>query len=354
MVHRDAPLSVEIPAAGADRPIWGKAGVVAAAGFVIGIAWPHLTSTRIAPSPPGDNGSALTAEPSVPASAAGSSSAAGPARSAATGWPARSAAAPAAAGSGRSPGPSALAKLATAASATAGPSSGGPSAGQSAGGQSAGGQNTGQTTASRSSGARDPVPVVGSAFVYRCRNDQQELTDCGPLQFDGVAVPRIKGLSRCPAARGANGKLSLGLEIDFRTKTVHVLLGKSTNLPPSTADALLRCADAAFDQVSLSGVAHDHPQYTIFYAARFGENASGQPGNEKPSSGAPAAAPPSTDGSATIVWDVAQLRETPKTGAVVERLLKGAKVKVLAHDGSWYRVQYGTLQAWIYREAIGL
>src|SRR5450432_2041035 len=71
MPRNDTPLSIEVPAAGADRPPWGKVGIVAAAGFVFGILWPRLTSTRIAPNPPSD----------TPAAAA-TMSAAGPAGSA--------------------------------------------------------------------------------------------------------------------------------------------------------------------------------------------------------------------------------------------------------------------------------
>src|SRR5216684_4758975 len=55
MPREDAPLSIEIPKPEADRPAWGRVGIVAAAGFVIGILWPRLTNTRIAPNPPADN-----------------------------------------------------------------------------------------------------------------------------------------------------------------------------------------------------------------------------------------------------------------------------------------------------------
>jgi uncharacterized protein YgiM (DUF1202 family) len=48
------------------------------------------------------------------------------------------------------------------------------------------------------------------------------------------------------------------------------------------------------------------------------------------------------------------VRDAPKTGAIVGRVLRGSKVKVLAHQGEWYRVQYGSIQGWVYRGTIGL
>jgi hypothetical protein len=205
---------------------------------------------------------------------------------------------------------------------------------------------------------REQVPVVGPGFILHCRDEGEELTDCGLLQFDPVAVPRIKALSRCPAAKGANGKLSVGFDVDFRRKTVRVLLGKSTTLPHETAEALVRCADTSFDQVSLAEVPHDHRQYTLFYAARFADGppapaSSDKPAVDGPKAGATTSESPAS-GGATVAWDVALLRDTPKSGAIVARVLRGSKVKVLAHQGEWYRVQYGAFQGWVYRGTIGL
>ena len=61
MPRRDTPLSIEIPPPEADKPAWGKVGIIAAAGFALGIVWPRLTSTRIAPNPPNDNGGGTSA-----------------------------------------------------------------------------------------------------------------------------------------------------------------------------------------------------------------------------------------------------------------------------------------------------
>ena len=47
-------LKVEVPKPGADRPEFGRVGVIAGVGFAIGIAWPWLAGVRLVPSPPAD------------------------------------------------------------------------------------------------------------------------------------------------------------------------------------------------------------------------------------------------------------------------------------------------------------
>jgi hypothetical protein len=295
MPREDAPLSIEIPRPDADRPAWTKVGIVAAAGFVIGIVWPWLTNTRIAPNPPADNAAASLASASASASAA--------------------AALPVPAPPGVPPAtPQAPAEQAIA---------------------------------------------VGPGVILHCRDGKDEQKEeCGALEFDPIAVPKIKSLSQCPAASGTTGKLSIGFDVDFRHKAVKVLLGKSTSLPRDKAQALIKCADTAFDKVSLGTVPHEHRRYTVFYTATFaGQAKAGEPTNEKPAEG-PAAGTTTSEspasGTATVNWDVAIVRDAPKTGTIVGRVLRGSKVKVLAHQGEWYRVQYGSMAGWVYRGTIGL
>jgi len=315
MPRPDAPLSVEIPQAGSDRPAWGKVGIVAAAGFVVGILWPRLTNTRIAPNPPADNGAAVAIAPAVSSSAAPPSTSTAP-----------------------------LAALSPAAPAA----------------------------------EPEQALMVGPGAILRCRDGNFDSeVDCGALEFDPIAVPRIKALAQCPAAGSATGKLSIGFDVDFRKRAVKVLLGKSTTVAREKAEALIKCADTAFDRVSLAAVPHEHRRYTVFYTASFTAQArSGEPtndaaksstslgspqggtGDEKPAIEGPAAGRTTSEspasGISTVNWDVAIVRDAPKTGAIVGRVLRGSKVKVLAHQGEWFRVQYGSIQGWVYRGTIGL
>lgn len=299
MRRPDAPLSVEIPAPLGDRPAWGKVGIVAACGFVLGIAWPRLTSTRIAPHPPGEGAS----------SAASIVSASPP----------------------------------SAASAETAPLA--PKA---------------PVAAMSPSTAGESRIAVGRGTILHCRDQGEDSTeDCGSLEFDPIAVPRIKALTQCPAAAGAAGKLSVGFDVDFRRKEVKVMSGKSTTLPKEKAEALIKCADTAFDKVSLAEVPHKHRRYLVFYTVSFApSDKAAEPIADKTTAEGPAAGTTTSEspasGLATVVWDVVLVRDAPKTGAVVGRIMRGSRVKVIAHQGEWYRVALGATEGWVYRGTIGL
>src|SRR5580658_2919615 len=63
MAHRSAagvPL-VEAPPPAADTPSWTRVGVIAAIGFVVGVAWPRLAGVRLGPSLPDGAASPIVA-----------------------------------------------------------------------------------------------------------------------------------------------------------------------------------------------------------------------------------------------------------------------------------------------------
>jgi hypothetical protein len=296
MAARDQP-TVVLPRTEDARPPWGKVGIIAAAGFIVGIAWPRLAGMRIAPNPPSD-GPAAAANRAAAALAAGSAS-----------TPVLAAAAP-----------------------------------------------------SASAPVAHPAAVsisVGQGVIVNCRDTADDKrNECGSLQFDPIAVPKIKGLAQCPAATGVTGKLSIGFDIDFRKKTVHPKAGKSTTIPRQSADALVKCAEPMFENLGLWEVPHEHRHYTVFYTAELsppGKQADAA--NEKPAvegrvAGTTTGETPAS-GMTTIGWDVALVRDAPKTGSVVGRILQGSKVKVVGRQGEWYHVQYGSIDGWVHRGALG-
>src|SRR5689334_20871852 len=62
-MRNEARLAVEVPEAGKDSPSWVKVGVIAAIGFVVGVAWPRLAGVRLGPSAPGEASSPANASP---------------------------------------------------------------------------------------------------------------------------------------------------------------------------------------------------------------------------------------------------------------------------------------------------
>src|SRR5690348_9955155 len=69
-MRKDGPFAVEVPAPDRDSPGWVKVGVIAAVGFVIGIAWPRVMGVKLGPNAPGEAAAAASAAASASASAA--------------------------------------------------------------------------------------------------------------------------------------------------------------------------------------------------------------------------------------------------------------------------------------------
>jgi hypothetical protein len=190
-------------------------------------------------------------------------------------------------------------------------------------------------------------------------------------------VPKIRELAQCPAAAGAAGRLSLGLDIDFHRRSARVLKGKKTTLPAEVAAGLVRCASSAFEKAPLYDVHHEQRRYSIYYAADFATAGAGTKSNEgaarsvanaassanEPSNTPPesASASPSPvqnetpiNGSATIAWNVAVLRDAPKGSSIVGRAHQGAKAKLLGRQRDWYHVRVNGAEGWVWRGAVGM
>ena len=168
--------------------------------------------------------------------------------------------------------------------------------------------------------------------------------------LDGLVLPRLRKLADCPEAADASGRLPLVVRADFARGAISVDLGRGASL--ASADALLACAKANIAGANLSRLSHDNPRYSVGYVVTFG---SGTRAAE--SAAAPARpAPDSADGTVQVVWEVAIVRDVPKTGKVLARLQRGTQIRVGPVKDGWYPVQYGdgfASEGWVYRGAIG-
>jgi hypothetical protein len=308
MAKAERPLQIDIPGPTEGRPIWSRVGLVAAIGFIAGIAWPRLAGVHVGPNAPSD---ARPAGEVASASASASASAA-PAPSGAP------SAEPAAAAPGAS------------ASAAAEPA--------------------GETVS------------VGPGKIQRCfdkKGKKQE--SCGELQIDQLVVPKLKELSKCPAAMGLEGKMSVGFEVHFEKKEVHVTKGKKNTLPSSTVTGVLQCAAKEMANLPLDDVPHKMARYTLSYQLSFEKpgKAPAEPngdrggGEDEPQAGQTTSETGVT-GSATVSWDTALLRKDPKDGEVLARLVRGTRVKLVGRQNDWYKVESGNKVGWVYRGSIGL
>jgi hypothetical protein len=165
-------------------------------------------------------------------------------------------------------------------------------------------------------------------------------------------MPRLRRLTRCKAGSAASGKLRFDVALDFGRGIVTVDLGRGRANP--SADAFLACARTEVSGASIAAIDHEHPRYTVAYWV-------GLDGSRASSPAATISAPlptaaPSSDSAAQVEWEVAIVRDVPKTGKVVARLQRGAAVRIGTPKDGWYPVRYGDGYAssgWVYRGAIG-
>lgn len=310
MAKQERALEVQIPRPGADQPVWSRVGIIAFAGFAIGIAWPKLTGVKVGPSVPSDLAAKVEA----------------------TATPGGSAAAPAIPVSGSAAAP-------TLAASAAVPADGAVPANQE-------------------------LVVVGAGKITRCfEKKDKKVDDCEKLQFDPIAVKKLKELSKCPSAIGLSGKMTIGFEVNFEKKEVQVQKAKkgTTTLPSTTVNGILQCGAREFANVSLDDVPHKYRRYSLTYALTFyppgkhpEEAEDGKAGDD--ASGAAGSTTDETEasGNATVSVDAAPLRKEPKGKEKVGRLVRGTKVKILARQNDWYKVDSGSSVGWLYRSAIGL
>ena len=327
---KEAPLAVVVPAADRDKPAWVKVGVIAAVGFIVGIAWPRLVGVRIGPSAPVETASSAGAH-------SGSRAPDAPPASVAT----------------KSSVPQASASVA--ASPIAPPSA-----------------------AAASAAAQPPNITVQKGSVLSCKTSDGETKkgskDCGPVPgIDMLVTPRLRKIATCSGVEGQSGKLSLVVNADFSSGRFWYDVGKTSTV--QNVDAIASCLKTTFHGTSTTQTAHEHPRYTVLYnatltpasagsAAASKEDHADKPDkSERAAKDAPADvkddAPPAPSlgsGEAQVAWEVALVRDAPKTGGLLSRLPRGTKVKVGAAKDGWYQIKFGdgfANEGWVYRGAIG-
>ena len=320
MGKTDRPLAIEIPRPGSEQPAWSRVGAIGLLGFLVGIAWPRIAGVRIGPSVPGD----LRAQIEATATPSGS------AAPHATGAPSGS---PAPVGSAAAAAPALAGSAATGAEPAAVP-------------------------------ANQELVVVGAGKITRCfEKKDKKIEDCEKLLFDPIAVPKLRELAKCPSAMGLEGKMTIGFEINFDKKEVQVAKSKkNAGMPSTTVNGILQCAAREFSNVPLEEVPHKYRRYTLAYGLTFykpGKHPAAAAADGADSADGESAAGATTseteaNGNAVIASDSVSLRKEPKGKEKVGRLVRGTKVKILAKQNDWYKVESGSNVGWVYRSAIGL
>jgi hypothetical protein len=320
---RSEELAIEVPTPEKDKPAWVKVGVIAAVGFIVGIAWPRVAGVRLGPSAPSETAAASSARGGrAPDAPPASVTKAAPVPSASVAAPSASAAPPPRAATVAAP----------------------------------------------------PAIAIAKGLVLSCKTTDGETKkgkDCGAVPgVDEIVRPRVRKIATCSGMEGQTGKFSLTANADFVSgRFWYEVNTKSATV--QNLDAVQACLKTVFHNTATTATPHEHSKYTVVYTAQLTPGADDKDkvatkdkdGAEKTEAKAktePAAeekpAPAAATGEAEVVWDVGLVRDTPKTGTLVGRLPRGTKVKVGSSKDGWYQVKYGdgfANEGWLYRGAIG-
>ena len=200
MTDRREPVKIEVPKDESVR--LGRVGLIALAGFVIGIVWPRIAGMQLVPSAPAED----------------------------------------------DPRPKELASAASAAKAPPAPK-----------------RQAAQPESSQPALA-DRVKITETVVTSCDNPASEGTRGCDEVQFDRVALSRLMTLAACPAAAGRTGLLSIGFDLDFEKDAVsRIRSGKSTSFDDATTRKLIACVEKEFGSATLEGIEHAYNDYTVFY-----------------------------------------------------------------------------------------
>jgi Bacterial SH3 domain len=332
-------------ATASEGPTWKVVAGVAVVCFATGVVWPKATGLAFGPVAPcasnaGSSGTCIDETPpqSPHAGAPGSTHGAAP----------------------TAPTPA----LAATAGASAGISSGAVSAEPTAA------TTTPNATANTGAGALVPNGELSSArakyqrtvFITCHDASGKKLATC----TDNEQVARSFAhavLTTMDACIGKeSGKLSLLANVDYASKRVRASLGKSSGLRLRN-EAVLCLEKGMATAISTANDSHGKERYLLALQFEVSEAGSEAAKPTSSSEALPNASASSehadiepgalaTGDKRHVQWDAVHVRESPRTGAILFRLQKGAEVVVLKQEGSWCEIEAEQKRGWIHRGAL--
>ena len=104
--------------------------------------------------------------------------------------------------------------------------------------------------------------------------------------------------------------------------------------------------------MSADKIPHKFSKYRVKYTVKFYPPGTGP---DVKSPGEPQQATDLASRSlAAVTWDTALVRDEPRTGKIIVRLVRGTRVTIMGRRKDWYRVKIKSKQGWVYRGALGL
>ncbi len=201
MTDRRQPIQIDVPKDESVR--LGRVGLIALAGFVVGIVWPRIAGMQLVPSAPVED----------------------------------------------DPRPKELASAAPKAS-----------------GEPETREDQSEPPAKEGPPEPERVKITEMVVTSCHHRSHGDRKDCDEIAFDDVAQSRLLTLAACPASLGKTGVLSVGFDLDFDKNSVsNIRSGISTSFDQHTRSELIDCVAKEFKSASLAGIKHAFEEYTVFY-----------------------------------------------------------------------------------------
>jgi Bacterial SH3 domain len=169
----------------------------------------------------------------------------------------------------------------------------------------------------------------------------------------GIVWPRLAGVRMGPSLPEASSSAAPGPTSVVQTPPA------VSQVPPLPAAASL-ANGALLDSAQHPAPPQQSPISSVAAAPRGIVAKTSDPSSGRSALPGPSASPHSNgdaaEGTALVVWEVAIIRDAPKTGKVVARLQRGSTLRVGPVKDGWYPVRYGegfSGDGWVYRGAIG-
>ncbi len=183
------------------------------------------------------------------------------------------------------------------------------------------------------------VALDGSAFYLKCWDAKGG--EIAGSSCDGLRVlekrfsTRLYVVDQCKikhSGEKAEGKLSLGMEVDFANQSLSYWNGASSTL--ENAASVAKCLRTELNGLPIHSVEHKYLKYRIFFTVLFGKSSA-----KATTSAAPSAPSKEVKGpTRNVIMDRVRVRRTPVDGEIIGKISSGNQVKLLEKKGAWCRI----------------
>ena len=199
----------------------------------------------------------------------------------------------------------------------------------------------------------------GNAFYLKCWNSDGEETPgsgCDPLTvLEKRFSTRLYVVDKCKQAHAgakAEGKLSIGMEVDFDADSVSFWNGASSTV--ENAGKVSTCLRNELKGLPIHSVKHKHSKYRLFFTVLFGKSTDKAPPSSASEANADEPAKPVAKGKMKeVIMDRVRVRKAPETGAIIGKISSGNQVTLIGKKGDWCEIiTPNNNQGWMICEAL--